>query len=74
MLTGQKALADFFEAAVALGAPAKQAANWIMGEVLRRLSAEGLEAKDMALTPKTLARLIELVQTGPQPQHRRQGL
>ena len=64
MLTGQKALADFFEAAVDLGAPPKQAANWIMGEVLRRLSADGLEAKDMALTPRTLARLIELVRTG----------
>ena len=64
MLTSQKALAEFFEATVALGAPPKQAANWIMGEVLRRLSADGLEAKDMALTPKTLARLIELVQEG----------
>ena len=64
MLTGQKALAEFFEATVAMGAPPKQAANWIMGEVLRRLSADGLEAKDMVFTPKTLARLIELVQTG----------
>ena len=64
MLTSQKALAEFFEATVALGAPPKQAANWIMGEVLRRLSADGLEAKDMVFTPKTLARLIELVQTG----------
>ena len=64
MLTSQKALAEFFEAAVALGAPPKQAANWIMGEVLRRLSADGLEARDMALTPRTLARLIELVQEG----------
>ena len=64
MLTGQKALADFFESAVALGAPPKQAANWIMGEVLRRLSAGGLEAKDMVFAPKTLARLIELVRTG----------
>ena len=64
MLTSQKALAEFFEATVALGTPPKQAANWIMGEVLRRLSADGLEAKDMALTPRTLARLIELVQEG----------
>ena len=64
MLTSQKDLAEFFEATVALGAPPKQAANWIMGEVLRRLSADGLEAKDMVFTPKTLARLIELVQTG----------
>ena len=64
MITGQKALADFFEETVALGAAPKQAANWIMGEVLRQLSAQGLEAKDMTLTPGTLARLIELVRTG----------
>ena len=64
MLTGQKALADFFEAVVALGAPPKQAANWIMGQVLGRLSALSMEAKDMALQPRTLARLIQLVQTG----------
>lgn len=64
MITSQKALVDFFEETVALGAAPKQAANWIMGEVLRQLSAQGLEAKDMTLTPGTLARLIELVQTG----------
>ena len=64
MITSQKALADFFEETVALGAPAKQAANWIMGEVLGQLSAHGLEAGDMALTPPTLARLIALVGEG----------
>ncbi len=64
MLTSQKALAVFFEEAVALGTQPKQASNWIMGEVLRRLSTDALEAKDMAFTPNTLARLIELVQTG----------
>ena len=64
MLTSQKALADFFEEVVALGADAKQAANWIMGQVLGQLSAHGLEAKDMKLTPATLAKLIALVQDG----------
>lgn len=64
MLTGQKALADFFEACVSLGADAKQTANWIMGQVLGQLSAKGLEARDMALTPPTLVKLIDLVKTG----------
>ena len=64
MLTSQKALADFFEEVVALGADPKQAANWIMGQVLGQLSAHGLEAKDMKLTPATLAKLIALVQEG----------
>ena len=63
-ITSQKALADFFEEVVALGADPKQAANWVMGPVLGQLSAHGLEAKDMRLTPPTLARLIALVQAG----------
>ncbi len=64
MITSQKALSDFFEAVVELGAPAKQASNWIMGEVLRALSARGMEAADMPLSPATLARLIALVLEG----------
>ena len=64
MLTSQKPLADFFEEVVALGTDPKQASNWIMGQVLGQLSTHGLEAKDMALTPPTLARLIALVQEG----------
>jgi aspartyl-tRNA(Asn)/glutamyl-tRNA(Gln) amidotransferase subunit B len=64
MITGQKALADFFEACVALGSDPKQTSNWIMGQVLGQLSAKGMEAKDMKLTPKTLSRLIELVKEG----------
>ena len=64
MLTSQKALADFFEEMVALGTHPKQASNWIMGQVLGQLSAHGLEAKDMKLTPATLAKLIALVQEG----------
>ena len=64
MLTSQKALARFFEETVALGSEPKQAANWLMGPVLAQLSAHGLEARDMALTPPTLARLIQLVKEG----------
>ena len=64
MLTSQKALARFFEETVALGAEPKQAANWLMGPVLAQRSAHGREARDMALTPPTLARLIQLVKEG----------
>ena len=64
MITSDKALAAFFEALVELGAPPKQGANWIMGEVLGALSLRGMEPKDMKLTPPTLARLIALVGEG----------
>ena len=64
MLTSQKALAAFFEETVALGAPPKQAANWIMGEVLHQLSALHMDAASMPLSPATLARIIHLVSDG----------
>ena len=64
MITAQKALADFFEATVGLGAQPKQFANWVMREVMRQLSDCQLEAKDMRLAPPTLARLIALVEEG----------
>ena len=64
MLTADKALADLFEAAVDLGAAPKQAANWMMGEVLGALGERGMEPRDMKLTAPTLARLIALVAEG----------
>lgn len=64
MLTSDPALAAFFEDAVALGAPPKQAANWIMGEVLGALAVRAMEPGDMPLTPPTLVRLIALVAEG----------
>ena len=64
MITSDRVLAGFFEGLVELGTPAKQAANWIMGEVLGALSVKGMEPKDMRLTPGTLSRLIVLVAEG----------
>ena len=64
MLTGQKALADFFEQAVQLGGTPKEISNWMMGEVLRTLKEKGLDAKHMPLTPSTLVKLLALVKQG----------
>ena len=64
MLTAQRALAEFFEETVACGAPPKQAANWILGHVLRQLSQRGLEAENIPLRPETLARIIAMVEQG----------
>ncbi len=64
MLTGQKALADFFEQAVQLGGTPKEVSNWMMGEILRTLKEKSLEAKYMPLTPSTLVKLLALVKQG----------
>ena len=60
MVTSHPALAQFFEELVELGTPPKQGANWIMGEVLGALSARSLSPEGLTITPKTLARLIQL--------------
>lgn len=62
IITTQKALADFFEETTAICNKPKEVSNWIMGELMRLLGENDAEAKDMKLTPKALATLIELVE------------
>jgi len=64
MLAARRALAEFFEKTVVHGAPPKQAANWILGQVLRQLSQRGLEAENISIQPETLARIIAMVERG----------
>jgi aspartyl-tRNA(Asn)/glutamyl-tRNA(Gln) amidotransferase subunit B len=63
-LTQSRALADYFEASVAAGAPPKPAANWIMGELARKLKEQGAEIAASPVTPARLAGLIALVDNG----------
>jgi aspartyl-tRNA(Asn)/glutamyl-tRNA(Gln) amidotransferase subunit B len=51
--------ADYFEAVLAAGAPAKAAANWIQGEIRRRLKE--LDADHIRVVPVPPDRLAELV-------------
>ncbi len=64
VLTAERDLADYFEAAVAAGAEAKKAANWIQSELLRELHQAGLAAGKAALTAEKLAALIKLIDDG----------
>ena len=61
-LTGSKALVDLFEQNLAAGYPAKEIANWIMGEVMHLLSDSGKEPEDMAFDYGYLGSLIGMVQ------------
>ena len=64
VLTDTRALADYFEAVVRAGAPAKTAANWIQTELLRRLNDAGKEISESPVTPEGLAELLTLVESG----------
>jgi aspartyl-tRNA(Asn)/glutamyl-tRNA(Gln) amidotransferase subunit B len=56
MMTQSKELAAYFEAVASASKEPKLAANWIMGEVSRRMNAGALT--EIALPPATLAALI----------------
>jgi len=59
MMTQSLEVADYFEAVAAASREPKLAANWIMGEVSRRLNAAGVD--DIAVPSATLAALIARV-------------
>jgi aspartyl-tRNA(Asn)/glutamyl-tRNA(Gln) amidotransferase subunit B len=64
LLTGSRALADFFErAAKALG-NAKTVANWVLRDVLQALKERELEIEQTKLEPEALAALLALVESG----------
>ena len=63
LLTAERARADYFEAA-ARGRDAKQAANWVAGELLGRLNKEGLEIEAAPIPAAGLGELIDLVADG----------
>ncbi len=63
ILTEERSLSDFFEAAVtALGGEPKKVSNWMINEVLRLLRERGLRASQLRLTPAHLAEIIRLVE------------
>lgn len=64
VLTLTREMADFFEETVAKGTDAKLASNWLMGDVSAYLNANQKELVDIALTPDSLAKLIQMVVAG----------
>ena len=58
------ALTAYFEAASAAAGNPKAAANWVMGEVTRRLKADGDEIGAVGVSPEALGRLIRMVDAG----------
>lgn len=64
VLTAEKDVADYFEAAMAAGGDPKKISNWIMGEVLRELNDRGATLAVCKLCPTDLARLVKLVDDG----------
>ena len=63
-MTDERQIAEYFEAVLANGATAKQAVNWIMGDISGYLNNKKLSIEEIALKPFTLAELIALIEDG----------
>ncbi len=66
ILTGSKAMADYFEDCVKLADPgkAKMVSNWLLGDFSRLLNATNTEIEDAKISPKHLADMLGLVDSG----------
>jgi aspartyl-tRNA(Asn)/glutamyl-tRNA(Gln) amidotransferase subunit B len=63
-LTQSPALAGYFQAAVAAGANAKLASNWITGEIARRLNQQDIAITEAPVTAPQLAGLVARIGDG----------
>lgn len=61
VLTASRCLADYFEACLESYNNPKEVSNWIMGELLARLNAAGLEADQSSFLPEHLAELLQMI-------------
>ncbi len=64
VLTAERDLSEYFEAAVAAFNEPKKIANWMLTEILRELNATGGTVGGLKLTPQKLAALVQLVEDG----------
>ncbi|HWR05085.1 MAG TPA: Asp-tRNA(Asn)/Glu-tRNA(Gln) amidotransferase subunit GatB [Humidesulfovibrio sp.] len=64
VLTAERDLSEYYEAAVTAFNEPKKIANWIMTDIMRELNASGGRAADLKLAPQSLAALVRLVEEG----------
>jgi aspartyl-tRNA(Asn)/glutamyl-tRNA(Gln) amidotransferase subunit B len=64
MLTQSRAMANYFEEATRLSNQPKTVSNWMMGELMRLINADGKEIDDSPIKPDRLAGLIKMIDSG----------
>ena len=64
VLTAEKDVADYFEAALEAYNEPKKVSNWVMGEVMRELNDRGVALTACKVQPHELAKLVKLVDEG----------
>ena len=63
-ISEERGTAQWFEKAVGLGGEPKAVANWVMGELTRKLNEDVLSFAESPVTPELLVGLLKLVDDG----------
>ncbi len=64
VLTASRAVSEYFEAVARVSGQPKLAANWVMGDLMGALKAEGREIGDSPVSAERLGQLIQLIVSG----------
>ncbi|MBM3813442.1 MAG: Asp-tRNA(Asn)/Glu-tRNA(Gln) amidotransferase subunit GatB [Acidimicrobiia bacterium] len=64
VLTSTRELSDYFERAAKASADPKLAANWVMGDLMGELKADGKEITDSPIPAENLGELVTLIAKG----------
>ncbi|HEY2343871.1 MAG TPA: Asp-tRNA(Asn)/Glu-tRNA(Gln) amidotransferase subunit GatB, partial [Chthoniobacteraceae bacterium] len=64
VLTQSRVIGEYFERVAALSGDPKAAANWVMGDLLGALKAEGKDVADSPVTAENLGELLKLIASG----------
>lgn len=64
IITGDKALSEYYEALAACGTNPKTGANWILGNMLKLLNEKELQTDQIPVPPEALHKLTEMIAEG----------
>ncbi len=64
VLTDERPMAEYFEAAVAAGGDPKAVANWVTGDIAAHVNANRLSIAELPLGPAQLAEMVQLIEAG----------
>jgi len=64
VITEERQMAEYFEAAVATGADAKAVANWVTGDIAAHVNSNRLSYENLPLKPEQLAEMVQLIENG----------
>ncbi len=64
VLTATRAASEYFETAAKISGDPRTTANWVMGDLMALLKAEGKDIAESPVSPENLGRLVKMIGVG----------